>query len=182
MKRINIEPGTVFGDLTVICYSHSNGHDALYKCKCECGNIIDARSWNLRNNKKTNCGCKNKKVGRGKALPHDVAAKRVIRCHIKCCARSRNIEYGISDEEVFKLIDKPCYYCGKEKAHTLNTRHYSYKYNGIDRVDNSKGYISGNCVPCCIQCNKYKSSMTQEEYREWITRVYNNYCTENNTK
>jgi len=48
-------------------------------------------------------------------------------------------------------------------------------YNGIDRIDNLKGYLKNNIVPCCKFCNTAKSSMSQTEFKEWINRVYENY-------
>jgi hypothetical protein len=41
-------------------------------------------------------------------------------------------------------------------------------FNGIDRVDNSKGYILGNCVPCCSWCNRAKADGTLAKFMDWI--------------
>lgn len=61
------------------------------------------------------------------------------------------IERGYSIEiqfEDFKdLVLKPCYYCKIIKENEIN---------GVDRVDNSKGYSKDNCVPCCSVCNRMK--------------------------
>ena len=54
---------------------------------------------------------------------------------------------GIDDLE--RLISNSCHYCGGP----LN-EHGS----GLDRMDNSKGYIRGNVVPCCKDCNTLKSN------------------------
>jgi hypothetical protein len=54
----------------------------------------------------------------------------------------------IIDFEIFKsLVTSACYYCN----HISETETI-----GIDRVDNSKGYIKENCVPCCWKCNRMK--------------------------
>lgn len=45
------------------------------------------------------------------------------------------------------LVVSPCYYCKSQKENELN---------GIDRVDNSKGYTKENCVACCEVCNRMK--------------------------
>lgn len=47
-----------------------------------------------------------------------------------------------------------------------------WKHNGIDRVDSSKGYTLDNCVPCCSKCNYAKHEMSVEEFKEYITNVY----------
>ena len=44
--------------------------------------------------------------------------------------------------------------------------------NGIDRVDNDKGYVRGNIVPCCTNCNIAKNTFLITEFEEWINRVY----------
>ena len=48
--------------------------------------------------------------------------------------------------------------------------------NGIDRIDSSKGYVKGNVVTSCKYCNTAKNTMTQQEFKEWIVRVYEHYC------
>ncbi len=41
--------------------------------------------------------------------------------------------------------------------------------NGIDRVDNERGYLTDNTVPCCWECNDMKATSTAEEF---ITHSY----------
>lgn len=43
--------------------------------------------------------------------------------------------------------------------------------NGIDRVDNTKGYSIDNCVAACRRCNVAKADMTPDQFREWVLRV-----------
>jgi hypothetical protein len=49
--------------------------------------------------------------------------------------------------------------------------HINY-HNGIDRVDNDKGYISDNCVPCCWKCNNMKNTMKQKDFINHIISIY----------
>lgn len=44
-------------------------------------------------------------------------------------------------------------------------------YNGIDRIDNQKGYSLDNVVACCRICNNAKSDMTVHEFHSWIMRI-----------
>lgn len=54
-------------------------------------------------------------------------------------------------EETFKNIVKhPCYYCN-----TIQDK----GFNGIDRMDSTRGYILENCVSCCDECNTMKGSL-----------------------
>jgi hypothetical protein len=44
-------------------------------------------------------------------------------------------------------------------------------YNGIDRIDNTKGYTSGNCLACCIRCNKLKGKLSLAELEVHIKKM-----------
>ena len=65
-----------------------------------------------------------------------------------------------------KFIQNSCIYCGIEHSMESNT----FKYNGIDRLDNTIGYEPDNCYTCCKLCNRAKSDLTQEEFTSWISR------------
>lgn len=62
-------------------------------------------------------------------------------------AVKRNYEYSLSLTEFTTLVSAPCYYCN----HSVPG-----EANGIDRVDNIRGYILDNCVACCEMCNRLK--------------------------
>jgi hypothetical protein len=47
-----------------------------------------------------------------------------------------------------------------------------FVYNGLDRVDNTLGYLPGNVVACCTQCNGAKLNYTQEEFLFWANQLY----------
>jgi len=61
-----------------------------------------------------------------------------------------------------KTVTQPCYYCGNEPI------------NGIDRLDNSKGYVSDNCIPCCSICNwmKHKKNVIDFLYQVYKIQRY----------
>lgn len=44
--------------------------------------------------------------------------------------------------------------------------------NGIDRIDNNRGYVKENCVPCCKTCNYAKRKMDLLTFKEWARRLY----------
>ncbi len=62
-------------------------------------------------------------------------------------AMERNMLITIEFNDYINLALQPCYYCGFQSE---------YKLNGIDRIDNNKGYIQINCVSCCKMCNLMK--------------------------
>ena len=69
------------------------------------------------------------------------------------------------DLEFFKnkITKMPCRYCGKEPIWPEMT--------GIDRFDNSIGYESENCVPCCYTCNKIKNSQSNDAWYFWLQNL-----------
>lgn len=59
----------------------------------------------------------------------------------------REYEFTLTFEEFAILVDKECYYCHYYKKEEVN---------GVDRVDNTKGYTKENSVSCCEICNRLK--------------------------
>lgn len=39
-----------------------------------------------------------------------------------------------------------------------------YWYNGVDRVDNTKGYTLENCVTCCAEANYAKRALSYADF------------------
>ena len=68
---------------------------------------------------------------------------------------------GVKDEYIH------CFVCGAKFSNEWD----GYKYNGIDRVDNEKGYEEGNVVPCCKICNVAKHDMEQKDFIFWARSV-----------
>ena len=79
-------------------------------------------------------------------------------------AASRGIQFELTEEEFFALTSSDCFYCGEKPSRTnkASDRYGHYVYNGVDRVDNSVGYATANCVPCCANCNYKKSAVTRQ--------------------
>lgn len=83
----------------------------------------------------------------------------------KSSAKKRGKEWLLTDEQARKLFLMSCEYCGAEPK----------PCNGIDRVDNTLGYISNNVVACCSFCNMAKRDHTLDEWNEWIGRLMQKY-------
>lgn len=69
----------------------------------------------------------------------------------KASAKKRGFLFDISQDEFISFIGKSCFYCGEIAL-------------GIDRIDSSLGYINGNIVSCCKDCNWMKSNKSTEEF------------------
>lgn len=71
-------------------------------------------------------------------------------------ASSRGLDCNISFSEFKKIYNqRKCYYTGVPLIHGKNF--------SIDRVDNSKGYISNNLVACDTTFNQLKSNLSIEQ-------------------
>ena len=66
-------------------------------------------------------------------------------------AKARNYTMNLAFDEFKSLVLSQCHYCHYYKDDEVN---------GIDRVDNSKGYEKDNCVTCCESCNMMKHAFS----------------------
>lgn len=149
--------------------------------KCDCGNekIIQKYNFYRAKHPTRSCGClfidqlksrnNSKKGVATKEYGH--AAITVIYKRYREGAKSRNLQFDITRESFSDLILLPCYYCGQEKSLITKTETYDYQHNGVDRLDNTIGYVDGNMVPCCSKCNRAKYKHSAKEYIDMCIRV-----------
>jgi hypothetical protein len=78
-------------------------------------------------------------------------------------ANKKNLSFEIDKMYFDVLINKKCYICGKEKSDT--------HYNGIDRIDNEKGYTKENIAPCCGECNYMKNKYDLNYFIEKLKKI-----------
>ena len=97
---------------------------------------------------------------------------RVFRVYVKD-ADKRGYVWGLPYEDAVRLFQASCAYCGSPPLN-LSKRQGQWEdlwYSGIDRVDNTSGYVQGNVLPCCKTCNYAKSSKSYDEWIGWIDRL-----------
>jgi hypothetical protein len=87
--------------------------------------------------------------------------------HYKSGALKRELPFELTLEHFKILISKPCFYCN---------HHVSEEANGIDRVDNTKGYIIDNCISCCEMCNRLKHILEIDFFLERSKQIATNTC------
>lgn len=177
-KRLELT-GQKFGRLTVIEFSHIDKRgNACWLCKCDCGNKKIINNANFKNGNTKSCGCLQKevirKLGKKQKLPKSVAACNYVIDHHKNNAKRRNIEQALTDEQIIALHKENCYYCGASPSNTSSPMgcNGSYTYSGIDRIDNDKGYMIDNVVPCCAVCNRAKGTKTYDEFMNWLNQIH----------
>ena len=103
--------------------------------------------------------------------------KRIYTMH-RCDANPnhRNIEWGLSFEDWSNLVKQDCSICGSKpilkegKVH--KTTGTQIPINGVDRIDNDKGYVLENVRSCCSRCNFMKHKMDNNEFMEQIKKIW----------
>jgi hypothetical protein len=155
--------------------------EAMWECLCDCGKTKVSTCKSLTAGHCKSCGCiKWRGLMQLGDTPQTKLRYGEARCNdlftsYKRSARARNITFELQKED-FKLLTKgSCFYCGVEPKQVISAGkscYGSYVYNGIDRVDNTAGYVTGNVRSCCKACNTAKSTMTEQEFYAWVERVY----------
>jgi hypothetical protein len=164
-------PSKVYGD-------KSKYHKKrMWLCKCDCGNMTEANTGSLTCDKKKSCGCltstksaENSIKSRYKIAKQD-AGYRSIYSSYKLNAKSRGFDFNIDFDYAVSILKSDCHYCGIEPSNTYMKSYYNATYNGIDRVDNTKGYEMDNIVSCCKMCNIAKNNNTEEYFLQWVKRL-----------
>jgi len=165
--------GKVFGRLTVLQYSHTTKFgQACWLCRCVCGNEVSVLSGNLKRGNTTSCGCFRKEQT---TRPVGMAMFNRVYYTYRKNATNRGIEFDLSKDDVYKLVSMDCFYCGEHPSN-ISKRKISngdFIYNGIDRLDSSKGYFLDNVVPCCYACNKAKMDTPYQQFKSWLFKASN---------
>lgn len=163
-------PGRRFGAMTAIRKIEGNapGENCQWEFLCDCGQICQYEGRMVINgNISPHVACRDceKKLSTEKRrgmLPIEhvfaTTSKQV----------SKKWEFSLTLAEYDELTTgKGCAYCGINDGRC-----------GLDRVDSLKGYVYGNCVPCCLRCNRMKTNMHVSEFLEQIRRICKN-CIKN---
>jgi len=105
---------------------------------------------------------------------HPIRAKRCINRYMrspfgrfsqsKYRAKKRGIIFTLTFDQFSNLIKQPCFYC-KSKPNSNTTGFW------LDRLNNKKGYITNNVVPCCKICNVMKNNLSFNEFKEHISKI-----------
>jgi len=145
-------------------------NQASWLCVCDCGKAVEYSGADLRSEKVISCGCE-------KVVLHGDPINRVIHAYVTG-ASGRGLSFNLSRIVFEDLIANVCHYCGRKPEQTIKVGakfdriHPTFRYNGIDRVDNYRGYEPDNVVTCCKRCNRAKDTMSQKQFLELIDAIY----------
>ena len=170
--------GQKFNKLTAVSFSHKEtnikeSHTQrryFWNFKCDCGSEIIRNRNSVTTGQTSSCGCNHGLEDFKASLNH------FYRGYVKG-AEKRDIKFDLTIEQFEEITSHNCHYCNalplKERKGTPFLNGF-YKGNGVDRKENYLGYSATNCVPCCETCNFAKRSMNYNEFKSWISRVYEN--------
>jgi hypothetical protein len=148
---------------------------SMWRCKCDCGKEIVTRGDALSTSKTTSCGCyaKDKTIASNhkRKLPDGGAAMNTLFGKYKEGAIERGLSFLLTLAEFKDNTKQNCHYCGRKPRQIIKNITSTYTYNGIDRVNNLMGYEVTNIVPCCKICNRAKSDMTYDAFKDWLNDV-----------
>lgn len=185
-KDVDDLTGKKFGKLEVLKSADNFWGKSTWFCRCDCGVELTIYRYRLTEKGETSCGCERGRpgssaVGMGrkrKPKRYGEANKKVLFGNFSRQARYRGYSFELSENFLENAVKQNCFYCGKEPMQILNHcgTNGEFVYNGIDRKDNSVGYIESNCVPCCGICNRAKMIMGFDDFREWVKIVYHHWA------
>lgn len=190
--KITIQTGQKFNKLTAVKYEYTKIYNKTnyhyhWLFKCDCGNEIITSKNSVLKGLTTSCGCTRSEISsktykeiNKNSKPTVGAINRLYKIY-EHGAISRNYCFELGIEEFKTIIYKNCYYCNRlpeQKSYNKSRTDYVL-YNGIDRVDNNKGYSTDNIVTCCKHCNRAKMSLSKDQFIQLIKDIYKNLNLEN---
>lgn len=177
--------GQVTGRLTVHSYigvENKPKRKRVWLCRCVCGNYKAVTARDLTTGQTQSCGClfwENLRTGKpGNKLPVGESALNQLFYAYSKSSRERGYPWALTKEQFREITSGNCFYCSASpvtKYRAVPGTNGSYIGNGVDRVDNSIGYLPGNIRTCCTFCNTAKASMSEGEFRGWISRAYRTF-------
>lgn len=79
----------------------------------------------------------------------------------RASAKSKRLPFALDAAPFRDMVTDNCFYCGGLPK----------PLNGIDRVDNTRGYTEDNTVTACRICNYAKRNMTASDFSMWAERL-----------
>jgi hypothetical protein len=175
MSRRSVDlTGKKFNQLTVLSYvgyhnyKPTDGHTKRHKqwlCLCACGKKVTVIQPNLTTLRQKSCGCS--RTPKLSSVHHKYFGS------YRRGAKKRGYSFELTEGQCSELFIQDCFYCGASPSTVVRLPKNALPFlcNGIDRVDNSKGYEEGNVVACCNRCNKAKHTMTAADFVALCSRV-----------
>ncbi|MFJ5625297.1 hypothetical protein ACIQD3_21940 [Peribacillus loiseleuriae] len=159
--------GKKYGRLAVLEFGYKRNNKFYWLARCECGKVDCYRHDKLKDNHTKSCGCLAKE-NKGPKAKEDREVK-VLNDHYGKykCKDNFELEYA----RFVIMVKEKCFYCKEIDIKKDKYTGMEFEVNGIDRLDNAKGYTLDNVVPCCKTCNYMKGSYSLERFVEGIMDI-----------
>jgi hypothetical protein len=91
--------------------------------------------------------------------------------------RAKELGFDLTIDKFIKISSMPCTYCGADpKPKNIGKPWYpAVMSHGLDRVDSDIGYLESNVVSCCERCNAAKGTVSVEEFKVFISKIYERF-------
>lgn len=168
--------------------THPSGQvETYWKARCDCGSIVEIARSNV--GRSQSClPCALVENGKKRQLPPGISLCNGVLADYKKSAKQRGLEWSLTDDRAVQLFRGNCHYCGIAPSTVLRTPlsyggpSWTFVYNGIDRKDNSQGYIEDNVVSCCKFCQYAKRDLFYEDFLVHLRRAGNHQLNQATTK
>jgi hypothetical protein len=143
------------------------------KVRCKCSKEAIRTYGELRCGRSPSCGCKSRERSI-ETVWRELFAKM----------NRRGWDFHLTLPQMKLVAQMPCIYCGKEPSGLYRVTYkidgkyqrgcvpeMEIRYSGLDRVDSSRGYIPGNVVPCCGDCNGMNSDRSLVDFFAMIEKI-----------
>lgn len=108
-------------------------------------------------------------------LPKYEASFNRVYTKYKHAAKKKDRQFLLTRHEFRDMCERPCTYCNAPPTPADDINHMKlngqWAYNGLDRIDSSKGYTMSNVQPCCGLCNRLKSDIDEEVFLNHIKKI-----------
>lgn len=173
------ESGKVYGKLLVLerATRGSSSGQILWKCRCECGALIDVYGWNLRSGASTSCGCQK---SRGETLIAKILNIKNIEykpqySFIDCLGKNNNkyrFDFALfNNKNLIGLIE----YDGIQHFSYKNDGSWNTKDNYEDiqiRDENKNNYCKEQNIPLLrIPYTHFSEEVVTQDIEEFLNNI-----------
>lgn len=142
--------GRKYGRLSVLSYAGQKGRRrTMWKCRCDCGNIVEVESTHLRTEHTKSCGCISKENISKLNYKNGLSNSRLntaYRNMLNRCYREKDSMYDLYGGRGIIVCDEWLprnngfvNFCEWAISHGYS------EHLTLDRIDNEKGYFPDNC-------------------------------------
>jgi len=183
MAKVISKTGMFVGSLFILEETGKSGTSGkIYNSRCKCGEerLISSGSIRRAIREGYNISCNTCEFSDVIILKDkSITSFNSLYSQYKNGAKKRGYTFDLTKEYFSEIIKNNCFYCGVEpyqKNKTYNKKDNGFLiYNGVDRVENSKGYECDNVVACCGVCNLMKRNTSKDDFINHIKKILNNF-------